>query len=269
MSSVETPKAALRALVVDDSSVNLLVAEAMLQDRGLAVDTASSAAEALAKAGSVDYALILQDIRMSGVDGIATARGIRALGGHNRSVPIVALTANTEPGARDVCLAAGMNDYVAKPLEIEILDRVLQRWCGIPLPRKPSPAGNGPVTPPIFVDLATFAQLRAGVTEESFCQLASRFSSDTGHRIVRMRAAAAFGEHALIVREAHTIKSTAALFGARGLMAAAAEVERKAQRREDCAEPIVGLATLADAVGAWLEQELLSASTSPERDGRL
>ncbi len=266
MPSAESPATVTRVLVVDDSPVNLLVAEAMLKERGLAVDTASSAEGALSRARAAVYALILLDVRMPGVDGTATARLIRSLGGSNLSVPIVALTADSEAGAREACLAAGMSDFVAKPLDIAILDAVLLRWCGLPLPPGPAAAGDEPEGC-IAVDAGVFAELRAGITPESFRQLAFRFSRETPQRIVRMRAAAALGDHELIGREAHTLKSTAALFGARTLAAASAEVERMARWREDCAGPIVELAVLAEAVGTWLDQALAQTSGAPEPDG--
>ena len=257
MSPSEIAGTAACVLVVDDSPVNLLVAEAMLKDRGFAVDTASSAAEAVSRARSVAYALVLLDIRMAGVDGIAAARQIRSLGGHNRSVPIVALTANADPETRSACLAAGMNDFVAKPLEIDTLHLVLHRWCGLPLTPELGPASVVPVESSAVVDAADFDELRAGITPESFRQLVFRFSSETPHRIVRMRAAAALGDHELIGREAHTIKSTAALFGARKLMAAAEEIERLARCHVDSAALIVELAGIAEAATEFIDRRLL------------
>lgn len=264
MPSAERQGHALAVLVVDDSPVNRLVAEAMLRDRGLSVDTASSAEEAVNKVRSVPYALILLDIRMAGVDGIAAARQIRSLGGHNLSVPIVALTANAEPGARSACLAAGMNGFVAKPLELATLDDLLWRWCGLPTASVMDTRRSAPAEISAAIDPAVFAELRAGITPESFRQLVCRFSEETPHRIVRMRAAAALGDHELIGREAHTLKSTAALFGARRLMAAAAEIETRARHCEDCASPVVDLAPLADAVGAWLDREVSRTMSEPK-----
>jgi|GEM_PF-2718394 len=268
MPSTETRATTIAVLVVDDSPVNRLVAEAMLKDRGLSVETASSAEEAVSKARSAAYALILLDIRMAGADGIAAARQIRSLGGHNLSVPIVALTANAETGCRKACLAAGMNDFVAKPLELPTLDDVLHRWCGLPPASIADARRSAPEDTSGPIDPAVFAELRAGITPESFRQLVGRFSTDTPHRIVRMRAAAALGDHELIGREAHTLKSTAALFGARRLMAAAAAIETMARHREDCASPVVDLAPLADAVGAWLDRELSQAASDPEIGGK-
>ena len=252
MRSAEQTVAATRVLVVDDSLVNLLVAEAMLKDRGVAVDTASSAQDALSRAGSTAYRLILMDVRMADTDGIAAARQIRSLGGNNLSVPIVALTADLTAHSREACLAAGMNDFVAKPLEIGIVDQILNRWCGLPLPQGSVeftcvPEGSDTIDPMVF------AQLQAGITPESFRQLVSRFSCENSHRIVRMRAAVALHDYDLVSREAHTIKSAAALFGARRLKKAAAEVERMAQRGEDCAGLIVEMARMVEAVGDWLD----------------
>jgi CheY-like chemotaxis protein len=261
MCVIENPTQAVRVLVVDDSLVNLLVAGAMLKDRGVAVDTALSAQDALSKASRAEYGLILMDIRMAGTDGIAAARQIRSLGGRNLSVPIVALTADLAALSREACLAAGMDDFVPKPLELAVLDKVLHRWCGLPLQPGSTDTASEPRAGEA-VDPAVFAELRAGIKPESFAELIARFSSETPHRVVRMRAAAALHDHESVGREAHTIKSAAALFGARRLMAVAADVESMALRRQDCAGRIAEMAGLVEAVGAWLDRALQTAASS-------
>lgn len=252
MCSIENQPGGARVLVVDDSLVNLLVAEAMLKERGVAIDTASSAQDALSKARTTAYGLILMDIRMAGTDGIAAARQIRSLGGHNLSVPIVALTADQAAHSREASLAAGMNDFIAKPLELETLDDVLHHWCGIS-PRLSSADRDYVREDSPVIDPEVFAKLRAGISAESFRVLVSRFSQETPLRMVCMRAAAAMHDHDAISREAHTIKSAAALFGARPLEVAAAKVERTAKRRQDCAELIMDMVGLVGAVCAWLD----------------
>ena len=261
MPSTEIPGTPVRVLVVDDSFVNFLVAGAMLKDRGVAVDTALSAQDALSKVRRTDYALILMDIRMAGADGIAAARRIRSLGGRNLSVPIVALTADLAALSREACLAAGMDDFVAKPLELAALDEVLHRWCGLPLPPGSTDAASAPGAGEA-VDPAVFAELRAGIKPESFAELIARFSSDASLRVARMRAADALHDHESVGREAHTIKSTAALFGARRLMSVAADVESMALRRQDCAGRIAEMAGLVKAVCAWLDRALQTAASS-------
>jgi len=128
-----------RALVVDDNAINLEVAVSRLQQLGLQADSADGGEQAVALALSVAYDLIVMDVQMPVVDGITATRRIRqALG---LRPPIVALTANADDNDRKACLAAGMNDYLTKPLQEAHLQRVLQRW----LPGwSPSGAGSAP-----------------------------------------------------------------------------------------------------------------------------
>jgi PAS domain S-box-containing protein len=116
-----------RVLVVEDNGFNQEVLRAILERAGLVVDVAGEGRQALAMAAQWHYDLVLTDLHMPGMDGFETARGLRSLAGY-AEVPIVALTANAFSETRDACLAAGMNDYVAKPVSPEHLYGVLLRW---------------------------------------------------------------------------------------------------------------------------------------------
>jgi two-component system sensor histidine kinase/response regulator len=116
-----------RVLVVEDNGFNQEVIRAILERAGLTVDVADEGRRALDMAAQQRYDLVLSDLHMPGMDGFATARGLRAMAGY-AEVPIVALTANAFSETRDACLAAGMNDYVAKPVSPAQLYAVLLRW---------------------------------------------------------------------------------------------------------------------------------------------
>ncbi len=117
-----------RALVVDDNAVNLVVASGLLKLYGLTSDTASSGKEALTLFVQNDYDIVFMDHMMPEMDGIETTKAIRELGGKAVKVPIVALTANAWSGSRELLTAAGMNDYLAKPIQKELLAAVLAKW---------------------------------------------------------------------------------------------------------------------------------------------
>ena len=111
-----------RALVVEDNAVNQEMARAMLDMLGFEVVTASNGREGVAAAAAnPDLVLILMDCQMPVMDGLAAARAIRAAEGDGRRVPIVALTGNAMPGDREACVAAGMDDYLAKPFSLTAL----------------------------------------------------------------------------------------------------------------------------------------------------
>ncbi len=120
--------AQLRILVVDDIPVNLIVVEKMLDSIGYQVETVTNGVEAVEAVKSRYYDLIFMDIQMPEMDGLEATRRIRDLDIENGSVPIVAITANTQKSDRDACIEAGMNDYLAKPVVKKQLVRLLDRY---------------------------------------------------------------------------------------------------------------------------------------------
>jgi PAS domain S-box-containing protein len=120
-----------RALVVEDNAVNQEMARAMLDMLGFNVSTASNGREGvLAAAADRDLDLILMDCQMPVMDGLAAARAIREAEGDGPRVPIVALTGNAMPGDREACVAAGMDDYLAKPFSLSALKAMIDKWTG-------------------------------------------------------------------------------------------------------------------------------------------
>jgi CheY-like chemotaxis protein len=120
-----------RVLLVEDNRVNLLVSLGMLERIGCAVETALTGREALERFAPGRYDLVLMDCQMPDMDGFEATVAIRAREPSGvRRTPIVALTANAIEGDRDRCLAVGMDDYLAKPLRLADLRRVVARWGG-------------------------------------------------------------------------------------------------------------------------------------------
>ncbi|MGP0174715.1 response regulator [Pseudomonas sp. NCHU5208] len=116
-----------QVLLVEDNPVNQTVIEAMLRSLGYRVSLAADGQQAVQRFAEKPYAAILMDCRLPLMDGYEATRQIRQQAqGH--AVPIIALTANALQGDRETCLAAGMNDYLAKPFKRADLQRILQRW---------------------------------------------------------------------------------------------------------------------------------------------
>ena len=123
----ENPKT-LRILVAEDNRVNQIVTVRMLQKLGYQVDLACDGASAISRVEANPYDIVLMDLNMPGIDGLEAARRIRLMPTAQSSVPIVALTASATIEDKAQCLAAGMNDYLSKPIEMQALRRALERW---------------------------------------------------------------------------------------------------------------------------------------------
>ena len=122
------------AKLAEDNRVNQMVAVAVLKKLGYQVDIAANGLEALAALRARPYDLVLMDCQMPEMDGFEATAAVRASAPAelNTQVPIVALTAHAMKGDRERCLAAGMDDYLAKPLQIDEVKAVLRRWLGEP-----------------------------------------------------------------------------------------------------------------------------------------
>ncbi|MBI4742340.1 MAG: PAS domain S-box protein [Betaproteobacteria bacterium] len=131
-----------RILLVEDDPINQEVGLMLLDDVGLTGDLASDGSEAVCLATLNDYALILMDVQMPGMDGLDATRAIRALPGR-RDTPILAMTADAFAENRRACLEAGMNDFVAKPVEPGQMYATLLRWLGLREPAIQRPDGVG------------------------------------------------------------------------------------------------------------------------------
>ncbi len=120
--------------------MNQKVAARMLEKLGMRPDLAADGREAVEMFGLLPYDLILMDCQMPEMDGYDATREIRRREGLNHHVPIVAMTAEVLAGCRERCLAAGMNDYITKPVKMEFLFEALLKW--IPTKRAPEVLGR-------------------------------------------------------------------------------------------------------------------------------
>jgi signal transduction histidine kinase/CheY-like chemotaxis protein len=132
----------LRILVVDDNAVNQRVAVRMLERLGLRTDVAGNGFEALRMLKTLPYDAVLMDCQMPEMDGYAATREIRRTEDAGRHIPIIAMTAEALSGAREVCLSAGMDDYVSKPVKMGDLSLAIEKWVR----RKPAEEATN-VTP--------------------------------------------------------------------------------------------------------------------------
>ena len=123
----QRPEARPLVLVAEDNAINRKVAARMLEKLGYAAQMAENGEQAVEAFDAGAFDAILMDCQMPKMDGFEAARAIRQREGESR-VPIIAMTAEAISGSRDACLAAGMDDYLSKPVRLEHLAAVLKRW---------------------------------------------------------------------------------------------------------------------------------------------
>ena len=200
----------VRLLLAEDNPVNSKVALLLLERLGYAVDVAVNGREVLELLQRASYGLVLMDCQMPEMDGYEATAIIRAQEGGLHRIPIVAMTANAMSGDRERCLAAGMDDYLPKPIERARLAEILAKW--VPLrSAPPSPTEQAPAPP--------------GASRH---ELTALFLEDAPARVAELEAAVRHGDRDALRRAAHQLKGTAATVGATDVARSAADLERAA-----------------------------------------
>ena len=212
----------LRILLVEDNAVNQQLALLLLQKIGYRADVAANGVEALEALERQPYDAVLMDVEMPEMDGLEATRRIHQRWPKDRRPHIVAVTANALQGERELCIQAGMDDYITKPIHIEELSGALTRVA-----RRPD---DIPST--TSVDVEVVRALVSSLGDEgrgSTGELIGTFLGDAPGRMSRLTAAMEGNDVEGVRREAHTIKTNAATFGAVRLAEFCRELEGAAK----------------------------------------
>ncbi|MDH5740349.1 MAG: ATP-binding protein [Nitrospira sp.] len=262
---------AVRILLVEDNPVNREVACGMLETLNCRIDTAENGQEAVAALQTTEYALVFMDCQMPEMDGLTATRLIREREASaekpanntahhpRRRVPIVALTAHAMQGDRELCLAAGMDDYLTKPFTLAQLEHVLTRWLpkndmaksegdrtSAALPEKPMGSDqsavatregklNGSMVEPTAIDQSALAAIRALQRPghpDILARIVSQYVETSREIVDQIRRAVASKDAAVLRASAHRLKSSSAQLGASALAADCRELEMMGASQE-------------------------------------
>ncbi len=237
----EATKLDAHILVAEDNEVNQDVITNMLKRAGCRITLVENGRQAVDAAIDAKYDLIFMDCQMPEMDGFTAARLIRereaAGNGAGRRLPIIALTANALAGDRAECLAAGMDDFLSKPFEMEELRAIMERW----LPGKETEPGAS--TP--YEEKSDRGEAgvfdrdklleRLGGEEEPLRRLVAKFVNTTAVRLKELRNSAALDNWEVIRLHSHSIKGAAASIGADRINSISAQLEEasKAGKRSE------------------------------------
>lgn len=244
--SVETLrlKTGTRLLVVDDNEINQQVATTLLGSFGAETDIANNGIEAVEKAATGRFDLIFMDCQMPEMDGFEATRRIRGAGNSAANRPILAMTANVLDGIRDKCAAAGMDDYISKPIGIDDLQSALRKWLpqlvdvAADAPASASPnvvttnaaahqsgSAPGPTADEPRIDQKTLATLQNLMGAEKFGAFVTKFKNTTAERITNLPKLYEGHETESLYIMAHSLKGSTGNVGARALSAACQTLE--------------------------------------------
>lgn len=254
----------VRLLLVEDNLVNQQIAVELLGDAGALVTLANHGGEALARLaamGPQGFDAVLMDVQMPVLDGISATRQIKA-DPRFSSLPVLAMTADTLSEEREECMNAGMDDYIAKPIDPHAMFQTLLRWV------KPIPPGaelrhavSSALALPDIPGLDQQAGLkRVAGKRELYLHLLRQFVAEEADAAARLSAALAIGDYVQAERTVHTLKGVSGNVGCVQLQDAATAVERDLRSRG-----AVRLAPLEDA----LEQVMTALRACLEAEDRL
>jgi signal transduction histidine kinase/DNA-binding response OmpR family regulator/HPt (histidine-containing phosphotransfer) domain-containing protein len=275
-----------RVLLVEDNELNREVAIGLLEDAHLSIDQAENGAVAVQRLSKMDYDLVLMDMQMPIMDGITATKAIRS-NPRFASLPIIAMTANAMDRDREMCLAAGMNGHLAKPIDPDKLFGALLQWIR---PRAASasasasssassaslsatvPVSSAPSADLVIPGIDTPTALkRTGGNRKRYESLLERFADSQSHALDDIRAALAANDSPTAQRHAHSLKGASANLGANALAEVAAAAEAAIDSNQSIAPALECLSrslslTIASIRAALPADSAPASAPSPNAD---
>ena len=233
----------LRILLAEDNATNQKLALRLLERMGYRADVAANGQETLVALQRQTYDMVLMDMQMPEMDGLEATRRIRADWPAGQQPRIIAMTANAMLGDRELCLAAGMDDYVSKPVQVKELRGALERWgrwvldkavqtlavSPAPAPLAPAPTRPAPVRDEPVLDPKLLVSLRLGQSPtdpDIVTELIQIFLGESPPLLQQIREAIETEDALKLRHAAHTLKGSSASLGARALAARCHTLEK-------------------------------------------
>jgi PAS domain S-box-containing protein len=248
-----------RILLAEDNEINTLLACTILEEAGYSVVCAVNGREAVEAVGREAFDLILMDVQMPEMDGLEATRAIRRLDGPAARSIIVAMTANAMRSDQDNCLAAGMDDFISKPIDPESFLSVIERHVHA---AEASPVQAAAAEGPPDLDDAQLDGLARLLPAARFKTIVESYLAGADERLQRIRSRAADLDFTQIAREAHDLKGTAGNFGARKLQFLAEALEAAAKAGDGILVPVLveQIEDASKAAWALVEARLAAAA---------
>jgi len=227
-------RSAARILVAEDNATNREVALAQLRKLGYKTAAVTNGAEAVDAIQQGGYHLVLMDCEMPVMDGFEATRRIRDL---NPAIPIIALTADAMSGDRGRCLSQGMNDYLAKPVDLERLAEIVDKWLPVSGACEDAQSGEDPTDKLVDAIFDPESLLRRLMGDRQLARIiVNGFLNDVPCQLNNLRKRLAEADAPGVRLQAHALKGAAATVSAASLRAAALEIEQTAAagRLDDC-----------------------------------
>ncbi len=268
-----------RILLVEDNELNREVAQGLLEDAQMSIDEAENGEAAVRMVSAKDYDVVLMDMQMPVMDGVAATRAIRS-NPRFRALPIIAMTANVMAADRDKCMEAGMNDHVSKPIDPDELFGALLRWIKPVEENMKASAAAAAAAPAQATSLPTPANTddseaalvipgidtksalrRTGGNRKRYEALLRKFAEPSGGGVAEIRTALAAGDMATAARAAHSLKGAAANLGASGVAEVAAKAEAAVTAGNGAEEILKALETALETAVAAIRSALPNEQT--------
>ena len=210
----ENPRSSLRILLAEDNPVNQKVALKMLERMGYRADIVRNGREVLAALTVQPYDLVLMDVQMPEMDGLEATRRIRAPEStvRNHRIPIVAMTAHAMKGDREICLEAGMDDYLTKPIQLAPLEAALNHWLSLEIATPNINPAQAPLVKNLVFDQDSIFE-RVGRDQEVLEEVIQTFLMDAPQYILAIERAIEAHDFDKVRIAAHTLKGAAATLG--------------------------------------------------------